>query len=92
MFAAIARHLIMLTVETLSVDSKQAIEIKKSINKDISELLAKYEAELYQDRYLPEYQKNAREISRRERAEADAKRERDLAALNRVASLSEGPE
>ena len=78
----------MLTVDLLPLDNKNAAEIKKSISKEINETLATYEAELYQDRYLPEYQKQAREISRRERAEQDAKRVRDLEALGRVAALS----
>lgn len=88
-FASLARQLIMLTVELLPIDGKRTIEIKNNIGKDIAAMMSAYEAELFQDRYLPEYQKHEREISRREKAEAEAKRKRDLEALSRVASLSE---
>jgi hypothetical protein len=78
----------MLLVDLLPTDNKQITEIKKELSKDISSVMAAYEAELFQDRYLPEYQKQAREISRREKAEAELKRQRELEAMNRVAALS----
>lgn len=88
-FAAMMQNLLLLTADMLHTDGKKIVEIKKRIFSDTTKILDSYEAEIFQDRYLPEYQRHMRELSRREKAEAEAKRQRDLEALGRVAALSE---
>jgi len=78
----------MLTADLLPTSSENKLTLKRNIGAEISKILGKYEAELYQDRYLPEYQKTQREISRREKEEAEDRRRRDQSALDRVAALS----
>lgn len=78
----------MLTADLLPTSADNKVKLKRDIGSEIAKILGKYEAELYQDRYLPEYQKTQREISRREKEEAEERRRRDQAALDRVASLS----
>lgn len=89
MFTLLFEHVIMLGIEHLTADGKRIGEIKRSVGDEIAKMLARYEAELYQDRYLPEYQRVMRELSRREKEEAEEKRRRDQAALDRVAAFSE---
>jgi hypothetical protein len=88
-FAAMRQNMLLLTADMLHTDGKKIVEIKKKIFADTTKILDSYEAEIFQDRYLPEYQRHMRELSRREKAEAEAKRQRDLEALGRVAALSE---
>jgi hypothetical protein len=87
-FALIAEHLIMLSADQLPTAPENRVKIKRSLHDEIGKMLGKYEAELYQDRYLPEYQRTMREISRREKEEAEDKRRRDQAALDRVATFA----
>lgn len=90
-FAAMMQNLLLLTADLLNTDGKRVVEIKKKIFADTEKILNTYEAEIFQDRYMPEYQRHMRELSRREKAEEEARRQRELAALGRVAALSEDP-
>ncbi len=79
--------LLMVNIEMLPGDAKQLQAMKSQLSSQIQKLMSKYEAELYQDRYLPDYQKAMREISRREKEAEEEKRRRDQAALDRVAEF-----
>ena len=79
----------MLTADLIPTDNGRVVALKKKLGDQIDTLLARYEAELYQERYLPEYQSNAREISRREKQKDLERAQRDREALERVAALSE---
>lgn len=78
----------MLTAELIPGDGKRHEAVKSQMAAHIEKVMGRYEAELYQDRYLPEYQRAMREISRREKEAAEEKRRRDQAALDRVAEFS----
>ena len=78
----------MLTADLLPTSAETRQKVKLDTHDDILKMLSRYEAEIYQDRYLPEYQRTVREVSRREKEEAEAKRRRDMDALERVASFS----
>jgi hypothetical protein len=87
-FVAMFEQLLMLTAELLTTSDEKIIKLKQGIAQDANRLLEKYEAELYQERYLPEYQRLMREISRREKAAEEEKRRKEQAAFERVAALS----
>jgi pantothenate kinase-related protein Tda10 len=92
LFASLIENLLMLTVELIPNEAPRVLSIKKDIRSRIDKSMSQYEAELYQDRYLPEYQGQMRELSRREKEAEEAKRKRDQEALDRVASFSAGSE
>ena len=79
----------MLTTDLLPIDGDKRGTIKKDIHEQIFKLMDRYEAELYQERYLPEYQRQMREVSRREKLALEEKRRREQAALERVAEFSD---
>lgn len=89
LFAKMLERLLMLVAATLPGDKKSLEALQSSVAADVTKMMGSYEAELYQDRYLPEYQAHARELSRREKAAEEAKRRRDQEALARVAALGE---
>ena len=79
----------MLLADQLNIEGNKRVEVKKDIHEEVLKLMGRYEAELYQDRYLPEYQRQMREVSRREKEMEEEKRRRDQAALDRVAEFSD---
>lgn len=82
----------MLLVDVLQLEAARTSSVKTSIQAHVVKAMKNYEAELFQDRYLPEYQRQMRELSRREKEEAEAKRKRDQQALDRVSGFSESEE
>lgn len=92
LFVCLLEDMLLLMIEGLNIDPKYIPEAKLKASKRIGKLISKYEAELYQDRYLPEYQRAEREISRRERQEAENKKARDEAVKARVASFDDDEE
>lgn len=54
----------------------------------VSGLLALYEAELYQDTYVPSYQQAARTRLRRKQQEIEHKKREEAAAIARVQAFS----
>jgi tRNA uridine 5-carbamoylmethylation protein Kti12 len=86
-FVAMFQQLLSLTAELIPTSDDRLKKLKAAIVEDSGRLLSRYEAELYQDRYLPEYQRLMREVSRREKAEAEEKRRREQEAFERVAAL-----
>ena len=87
-FVSLFQQLLFLTAELVPLADDKLNGLKQAISEDSGRLLARYEAELYQERYLPEYQRVMREISRREKIEAEEKRRREQAAFERVAALA----
>ncbi len=81
-------RMIFLLVE-MGTDAEQIIRRKKAIHEDINLWLKLYEAELYQDRYMPEYQREERERLRIESQKQAEQKIREAEALKRVASFSE---
>ena len=57
--------------------------------KEAEKVLGHYEAELFQERYLPEYQRNQRNISRREKEEMLRKQQELEEQKKKVESLSQ---
>lgn len=71
--------------------SKEAYAARHApLRQDIDRLLKRYEAELFEDRYLLAYQRAEAEEERRLRLEALQKAEREAESLKRVASFSGG--
>lgn len=87
-FVSMVEQLLLLTAELIPAADDKIIKLKSSLSETTGRMLNRYEAELYQDRYLPEYERLMREISRREKAEAEEKRRREQAAFERVAALA----
>lgn len=86
-FTSLFEHLLLLTVELTPGDQKRQAAVKAQISSHVQKIMDKYEAEIFQERYLPEYQRALREISRREKEAEEEKRRRDQAALDRVAEF-----
>ena len=83
-------RLLLLTADLIPYsDPKTNQEVKKDIHKELSTLLGKYEAELYQEKYLPEYQRAQRELSRREKEKAEAALRREKKAMALVEGFAE---
>jgi hypothetical protein len=72
-------------------DENASREYRQPVYRRIEKLLEAYEAELFQDRYLPEYQQYHREVSRREK-EAEAERRRKAAELMEKVSALDAEE
>lgn len=81
-------RMIFLLVE-MGTDAEQVVRRKKTIHEDVNLWLKLYEAELYQDRYMPEYQREERERLRIESQKQAEQKIREAEALKRVASFSE---
>jgi hypothetical protein len=90
LFTTLFEYLLMLTAELIPGDQKRQSAMKAQITSHVEKIIDKYEAELYQERYLPEYQRAMREISRREKEAEEEKRRREQAALDRVAEFDAG--
>ena len=82
-------RMIFLLVE-MSTDAEQVVRRKQAIHEDVNLWLKLYEAELYQDRYMPEYQRAERERLRVESQRIAEQKVREAEALKRVARFSEG--
>lgn len=88
LFTRLLELLLGQLVELTTVPDKIATR-KKLLHEDINVWLKLYEAELYQDRYLPEYQRAEREQARQaEQAEVERKM-RESQALRRVERFSD---
>lgn len=61
---------------------------KHLLHEDINVWLRLYEAELYQDRYIPSYQREERERLRREEQLETVRKVREAEALKKVAAFS----
>lgn len=81
-------RMIFLLVE-MNTDAEQVVRRKKAIHEDINLWLKLYEAELYQDRYMPEYQRAERERTRLASLKQAEDKIREAEALKRVATFSE---
>lgn len=82
-------RMIFLLVE-MSTDAEKVVRRKNAIHEDINLWLKLYEAELYQDRYMPEYQRAERERARLNSQRQAEEKVREAEALKRVAAFSEG--
>ena len=88
LFTRLIQLLLGQLVELTTVPDKIG-QRKALLHDDINVWLRLYEAELYQDRYMPAYQRAERERIRQE-AHAEAERKvREAQALKKVAGFSE---
>jgi len=81
-------RMIFLLIET-TTDTQDVVRRKQQVHEDINVWLKLYEAELYQDRYMPEYQREERERLRIQEQQEAERKVRETAALKRVAAFSE---
>jgi hypothetical protein len=81
-------RMIFLLVE-LTTDSEQIVRRKQAIHDDVNLWLKLYEAELFQDRYMPEYQREERERARLISQRQAEEKIREAEALKKVAAFSE---
>jgi len=88
LFTRLAELLIGQLVELTTVPDRITMR-KGLIHEDINIWLRLYEAELYQDRYLPTYQRAERERQRREAQDEAERKMREAAALKKVAGFSD---
>lgn len=77
-------RLVELTTKPEAINARQEL-----FHEDINVWLRLYEAELYQDRYLPAYQRAERERIRQETLQAAEKKMREQVALKKVAAFSD---
>ena len=87
LFTRLIQQGLELLVE-LATDADKIKQRKVLLRTDVNVLLKYFEAELYQDRYLPEYQRAEREERRSEAILAAEKKAREAIALKRVAAFS----
>lgn len=80
---------LLFLVSEMVTDESQVVRRKQGIHEDVNLWLKLYEAELYQDRYMPEYQRAERERQRVTAQQEAEKKVRDAEALKRVAAFSE---
>ena len=80
---------LLFLVSEMVTDPEQVVRRKQGIHQDVDLWLKLYEAELYQDRYMPEYQRAERERARVDALKQAEKKVRDSEALKRVAAFSE---
>jgi hypothetical protein len=80
--------MIFLLIET-TTEAQDVVRRKQQVHEDINVWLKLYEAELYQDRYMPEYQREERERLRIQEQQEAERKVRETAALKRVAAFSE---
>lgn len=81
-------RMIFLLIDS-TTEGQDVVRRKQQVHDDINVWLKLYEAELYQDRYMPEYQREERERARVQEQKEAERKIREAAALQRVAAFSE---
>lgn len=79
-------QMLLMLVE-LTTQPEHIARRKNEIHRDINLWLKTYEAELYQDRYLPEYQRAEREQRRAAAQQEEERKIRDAISAQKVASF-----
>lgn len=77
-------QLVELTTKPDSINQRKSL-----LHDDINVWLRLYEAELYQDRYVPAYQRAERERQRRAAQDEAVRKVREASALRRVQGFSD---
>lgn len=80
-----------LMLQIPGVDSKEVLRRKKAMFDEVDLTMKQYEAELYQDRYAPSYQREERERQRELEQKQAEYTAREAIARKKVAAFSDDP-
>lgn len=73
----------------VTLNENHAKQAKKDVTEMTTSLMQAFEAELYQEAYLPDYQRTISETLRRKKQITTEQRDMELRALQKVAKFSE---
>jgi hypothetical protein len=89
MLSQLLQHQALATAALVSAAGAQFKPDIAALGREVEESMRIYEAELYQEIYLPKWQRELQEKARKERMDADDIARRDLLAPARVTAMTD---